>query len=186
MDSKNMEAQQAIEECFRLRGDAPSIMRFDRAMQGLIKTYLMTIADSDGDLVDDVYQDVREKCIKMFRRGKSAGREFRPAYFVAMARNLFIDEMRRPKRIVLIDELFAEMIPGPGGGSPSSEDDRIDLQLALLQLDPESRYVIEKRYFEGWSNEQIARFLPGKVKSSAIPMKLLRARRKLKKIMSGG
>jgi RNA polymerase sigma factor (sigma-70 family) len=182
----NMEAQQAIEECFRRRGDDSSIMRFERAMMGVIRTYMMTICRGDWDLVNDVCQEVRLKCIEMFRAGKPAGREYQPAYFVAMARNRFVDEMRRRKRIVSCDDLYAEMIPGSSGGAPGSEEDRIALHMALLDLGEADRYVIEKRFFEGWSDMKIASFLPRNPNPSTIPMKLLRARRKLKKIMSGG
>jgi RNA polymerase sigma factor (sigma-70 family) len=183
MANENQKAMDAIDACFTRKGDGASLKLFHDAFHGVIKTFLMTISNGDWDLVDDVYQEVFVKCVDMFRQGRSPGREYRPAYFVAMAKNRFIDELRKRKKIVSGDSLFAELIPGIDAKSAVSEEDKITLQMALLQLKPRDRYILEKHYFEGWSNEKLAAYLG--VKPASIPMMIKRAREKLRKIMSG-
>lgn len=182
MANENHDAIAAIEDCFCQKGDPASLERFHSAFVGLIKAMLTTISNGDRELVEDVYQETFAKCIVMFRKGKATGREYRPAYFVAMAKNCLIDTLRKKKRIVSYDSLLAASMPKYDDQSPDAEEDRIALQMGLLALPPRERYILEKHFFEGWSNERLAGFIT--VQPASIPMLIRRSLGKLKKIMT--
>jgi RNA polymerase sigma-70 factor, ECF subfamily len=182
MGNENQDAISVIEGCFRSHGDNASLEHFHAAFVGLIKAMLTTIANGDRDLVEDIYQETFAKCIEMFRKGKTTGREYRPAYFVAMAKNCLIDSLRKKKRMESYDSLLAESMPLYDDRSADAEEDRIALQMALLALPPRDRYILEKHFFEGWNNEHLAKFID--VKSTSVPMLIRRSLEKLKKIMA--
>ena len=183
MANENQRAIDAIEECFRRKGDPASLERFNNALEGHVKAILATISGGDRDLVHDAYGDVFIKYITLFRQGKKAGKAYRPEYFVAMAKNCLIDALRKKKKTVSIDSLFAETLPRYNPKTACDEENKIALQMALLKLPPRDRYILEKHYIEGMTDEELAINIG--VSPSSIPMLIKRAKEKLKKIVMG-
>jgi RNA polymerase sigma factor (sigma-70 family) len=178
----NQSAIEAIEQCFLHRGDNRSLDRFNREFEMMIKAWLATISGGDPELVQDSYQDAFAKYIRLFRSGKKPGKEYRPVYFVIIAKNCLIDARRKQKKSVSLDSIF----PGPefpnlAGVRPGSEGEKMAILLGIMKLAPRDRVIIEKHYIEEMDNDNLASLLG--VQPVSVPMLVKRSREKLKKIL---
>jgi RNA polymerase sigma factor (sigma-70 family) len=121
------------------------------------------------------------KYINFFR--KAENRDLAIGYFVVVAKNCLIDELRRRKGEVPIDEVAENELPFV---QASSEDDREArmtlLQYAMLQLDPRCQYVLESYYINQMSTEKLAERLS--VAPESVPMVTKRCRERLRQILA--
>lgn len=137
-------------------GDAAAFeMLFNRYRDGIRKLYLARTGGNGND-ADDLLQETFIKVYINLHR-------YRPDYtfgqwVYTIARNTFIDYVRRRQEDLPIDERFA----APASNSPTPEESFINLQQRrqiehyLERLSPRYRELIVMRFFDEYSYEEIA------------------------------
>lgn len=137
-------------------GDAAAFeMLFNRYRDGIRKLYLARTGGNGND-ADDLLQETFIKVYINLHR-------YRPDYtfgqwVYTIARNTFIDFVRKRQEELPIDERFAS----PPSPSPTPEESfinrqqRTQLEHYLEQLSPRYRQLIRMRFFDEYSYEEIA------------------------------
>jgi RNA polymerase sigma-70 factor (ECF subfamily) len=108
-------------------------------------------------------------------------------YLFTIARNLYLQGLRRKKRLVLLDAALERAIPDPGASPLQRTEERSDLAAALaaLQKLPEiDRAALLMRAMDELPYEEIARSLG--VSLSAAKVKVHRARLALAELRGDG
>ena len=102
-------------------------------------------------------------------------------YFYRAAVNQSLDIIRSRRRYELVAGV--EHLDVPSGSADSQFAERLHRQLeaALAELSPETVHILVLRYTHNYSDKQIAALLG--VSRTAIAVRLLRARARLKKLM---
>lgn len=135
----------------------------------------------DNSLADDLTQ---ETFLAVLRRPfEERSPQATGAYLRLVARNLFIDEMRRRKRrdaaaadIGAVEEVWREHYPDDSG------EERLDaLRRCMDTLDSQTRSAVESHYHGGKRLKEIAR--DDAASEGAVKMTLLRARKTLRACM---
>lgn len=114
--------------------------------------------------------------LRLLRRGPTAAvPENEESYLRRAAVNASVDliRARKAQRTVPLTEAAAE------AGRPSNEDLRDGLRRALAGLSAQSAEIFALRYFEDFTNREIARAL--RLSQVLVAVKLHRARRQLQK-----
>src|ERR1051325_5331623 len=106
------EFEALIRDCFRQPEDLETLTRFNAAFRPHLLAALAVIARRDPSLAEDAYQAAFIKFIAIFRDGPQPGINYVP-YFIAIAKNSLIDEVRRTRRHVSVDDFFEEIIKLP-------------------------------------------------------------------------
>jgi len=170
-----------IRDCFRHPKDETTLGRFFEALLPYLTAALLATYTGDREIVRDALQSAFLKYINFFR--KAENRDLAIGYFVVVAKNCLIDELRRRKGEVPIDEVAENELPFV---QASSEDDREArmtlLQYAMLQLDPRCQYVLESYYINQMSTEKLAERLS--VAPESVPMVTKRCRERLRQILA--
>ena len=134
--------------------DAAFAYLFDRYRDAIRRLFVQRLCGSDD--ADDLLQETFIKVYINLNR-------YRPDYtfgqwIYTIARNTFIDYVRRRQEEQPIDERFA----APASGAPTPEESVINLQRRsqieyyLSQLPPRYRRLVEMRFFDEYSYEEIA------------------------------
>jgi len=177
MSESNLEA--VIEECFQNPDDEETLSVFDRALRPHLLAVLVSTYRGDPSLAEDAYQEAFIKYIQIFRTG------FKPknyeAYFVAIAKHCLVDELRRLRHYIPLDEVFEADIAPTIHDEVRKAEARICYLQAMMQLDVRCRFVLERYLIEGMGADQIAKYL--EIKSSSVHMIIKRCRDRLKKIL---
>ncbi|HEX7830414.1 MAG TPA: RNA polymerase sigma factor [Thermoanaerobaculia bacterium] len=149
-------------------------------------SYLSRIT-GDRQQADDLLQ---EAYYRFYRAGRTHENEsHRRNSLFQIATNLARDVARRERRhgeVQLEDDEDSTM-PTPVSPTPHPDQQaavRTDLSRALKQLEPVQREMLWLAYAQGASHEEIGEILG--VRAISVRTLLLRARRKLAKILTGG
>jgi RNA polymerase sigma-70 factor, ECF subfamily len=131
-----------------------------RQLYDLYKDRVYTIAlhffHGDESLAEDVVQEVFLRLHTRIRQFH--GRSEFTTWLYRLVRNVCIDEHRRRKRWVSMDEEGGE--PSAGGGDCYSKVElSLAVQDALRDLKPEMRMAVLLRYFEDLSYDEMAEAL---------------------------
>lgn len=137
----------------------------------------------DGHLAGDA---VQEGFFRAWRRlGELRDPSRFPAWLTGIVRNAAIDCLRRNRRHAAAD--LPAAMPAPEDADPAEATARRDaqrrLEQALAELDETTRMAVALRYFDGMNSEQIGRML--EISPAAVDMRLMRARRQLRRKLSG-
>ena len=127
---------------------------FDRYREAILRLFVQRLGGTDG--ADDLLQETFIKVYINLHR-------YRPDYtfgqwVYTIARNTFIDFVRKRQEELPIDERFAS----PPSPTPTPEERFINLQQRtqlehyLEQLTPRYRELIRMRFFDEYSYEEIA------------------------------
>ena len=127
---------------------------FDRYREAILRLFVQRLGGTDG--ADDLLQETFIKVYINLHR-------YRPDYtfgqwVYTIARNTFIDFVRKRQEELPIDERFAS----PPSPSPTPEESfinrqqRTQLEHDLEQLSPRYRQLIRMRFFDEYSYEEIA------------------------------
>jgi RNA polymerase sigma-70 factor, ECF subfamily len=150
-------------------------------------SYLSRIT-GDRQQADDLLQ---EAYYRFYRAGRTHENEsHRRNSLFQIATNLARDLSRRERRhgeVQLDDENDDSARPAPVSPAPHPDQQaavRTDLSRALGQLEPVQREMLWLAYAQGASHDEIGEILG--VRSISVRTLLLRARRKLAKILEGG
>jgi RNA polymerase sigma-70 factor (ECF subfamily) len=149
-------------------------------------SYLSRIT-GDRQQADDLLQ---EAYYRFYRAGRTHENEaHRRNSLFQIATNLARDAARREKRhgeVQLVDDEDSPM-PMPVSEVPHPDREvtvRTDLSRAMTKLEPVQREMLWLAYAQGASHEEIGEILG--VRAISVRTLLLRARRKLAKILEGG
>jgi RNA polymerase sigma-70 factor, ECF subfamily len=149
-------------------------------------SYLSRIT-GDRQQADDLLQ---ETYYRFYRAGRTHENEsHRRNSLFQIATNLARDVARRERRhgeVQLEDDEDSTM-PTPVSAAPHPDQQaavRTDLSRALKQLEPVQREMLWLAYAQGASHEEIGEILG--VRAISVRTLLLRARRKLAKLLTGG
>ena len=170
-----------IRDCFRHPKDEATLGRFFEALLPYLTAALLATYTGDREIVRDALQSAFLKYINIFRKVET--RDLALGYFVVVAKNCLIDELRRRKGEVPIDEVAENELPFV---QASSEDDREArmalLQYAMLQLDPRCQYVLESYYINEMNTAKLAERLS--IAPESVPMVTKRCRERLRQILA--
>jgi RNA polymerase sigma-70 factor (ECF subfamily) len=170
-----------IRDCFRHPQDEATLGRFFEALLPYLTAALLATYTGDREIVRDALQSAFLKYINIFR--KAENRDLSIGYFVVVAKNCLIDELRRRKREIPIDEVAETELPSV---QASSEDDRelrmTLLQYAMMQLDPRCRFVLESYYIDQIEAAKLAERLS--VAPDSVHMVIKRCRDRLRQILA--
>lgn len=147
--------------------------------------YLSRIT-GDRDLADDLLQEAYFRFIRAKAHYESESHRRNSLFHIAT--NLVRDAARKGKRyeqVPLVDDARSEREPVSEIPHPEREAAaRTDLTRAMQQLEPVQREMLWLAYAQGSSHEEIASILG--VRAISVRTLLLRARRKLAGILTGG
>lgn len=110
----------------------------------------------DGDMAEDCVSETFLRFIHQIKKDSNPKENTR-AYLYRIAHNWITDQFRK-KNFEIIE--FSESHMSPSLGNLESQiEDRLEmnqLRSAIMQLNPDQRFVITLRYIEGWDLDQIA------------------------------
>jgi RNA polymerase sigma factor (sigma-70 family) len=172
-----------IQDCFRNPRDVSTLTRFDEFFRPFLMVILVSIAPVGSRLAEDAYQAAFVKFIEIFQAGR------RPhtntayvSYFVTIAKNCLLDELRRTRRTVPFDDLIDENFPGIVFDDTDRRDARITVLKAIGSLpNQRCRYLLEQHYLRGANVQQVAKYL--KIKDNSFYVVLQRCREELKNLI---
>ena len=159
-------------------GDETAFRDFYESYCDRLFRYLLVLTRGNEDLARDLLQATMTKIVR-------SGREFRDEarlwnWLAVVARNSFIDALRRTRRapqlVPLMADDAAEMPMAPSDESDAPMFDALDRCLAGLSED--ERALIEAFYFKGGSHQSLAR--QENTTPKAVEGKLARVRQKLR------
>lgn len=169
------EIRVAIEQCFDNPDSPDALTGLHKALHAPLMAILLSIRP---EFADDAYQSAFVRFILLFRSGRRPDVDYE-AYFVAIAKNSLIDEIRRQQRFVPFDRVFDEELPDSGDEMAQAEL-RVVLLQALTQLDTRCRFLIESFYIRGSSSGELAEHIG--VAADSIYVLIQRCRDRLRKI----
>lgn len=110
----------------------------------------------DKELAEDCVSETFSRFLRVIRDGRGPTENLR-AYLYRIAHNWVTDHYRaKPNRYLPLD---LEMVGNPEENPAyqySLEQQQNRVRIALMQLPPDQRRVIELRFLEQWSHEQVA------------------------------
>ncbi len=170
-----------IRDCFRHPKDEAALGRFFEALLPYLTAALLATYTGDREIVRDALQSAFLKYINIFRKAES--RDLAIGYFVVVAKNCLIDELRRRKGEIPIDEVAETELPSVQASSEDNREARMTLlQYAMLQLDPRCQYVLESYYINEMKTVDLAERLS--IAPESVPMITKRCRERLRQILA--
>jgi RNA polymerase sigma factor (sigma-70 family) len=170
-----------IDDCLAHPEDDATLTRFFRAILPYLRATLLATYPQNPDIVDDALQSAAIKYIQIFQVGRKA--RLTEGYFIVIAKNCLVDELRRRKGHVPIDEVMeTEIAWRPTEGVDPKEARMLLLQHALLKLESRCQFILESYYIQEMDSSELARYL--KVSPESVHMAIKRCRDKLRLILS--
>lgn len=167
----------AIQDCFDHPHSEEAFVRFDGIFRPLALAILLSVYSNEPSLAEDAYQTAFVKFLEIFRAGDKGGKNWE-AYFIAIAKNCLVDELRKRSRTVSIGELLKET------AQDVDEATRTELSIALFQammkLPRRCQFILEAYYIRSLKTEEISKRLS--IQPDSFHMTLRRCRESLKKI----
>lgn len=143
---------------------------------------------SDADIQNDIVQESLLHLIRNISTLLGLDPPALSTYIVTTVKNVAIDYLKKEKQIqehtVELDDESVEYLESPDPALDElmgKMEDRERLVSALDRLPEDERLLLERKYFLGHSDKDLARFL--KCKPGSIRMKLTRARRHMLSIL---
>ena len=165
-----------------LEGDSAAFEHlFKRYREGIFQLYMQRTGGNRED-ADDLLQ---ETFIKVFLNLHRYNDTYTfGQWFYTIARNTFVDYVRKRRENLSIDEMQSGRAPiAPASGSPTPEENFINIQQRaqldhyLDRMTPRYRQLIELRFFLEFSYEEIAQKL--NVPLGTVKTQIHRAREQL-------
>ena len=179
--SSNEELQDLIELCYEYPNSSHHLVNFDQAFQLHIIAILVSMV-RDRSLAEDAYRSALVKFIRLFREGqRPVSKRAYVSYFVSIAKNCLVDELRQRQRTVPLDDLLAESNV-PELQVTVDMDARIAVIKAMSLLERRCRYLLEGYYLVGFPIRDLA--LKLKIQENSAYVVLQRCRDELKKLLS--
>jgi RNA polymerase sigma factor (sigma-70 family) len=131
--------------------------RFFEALTPYLRAALAVRSISDPTLVDDALQATFLKSLKLFAQTPSP--PVGVGYFVVMAKHCLIDELRRRRGHLRIDEIAESDLPQTPGKGPEPDDRLLLIQYGLARMEPRCRFVLERYYIDEVDSRALAKQL---------------------------
>jgi len=171
-----------IEDCFRHPEDQSRLTRFFQGILPYLRAALAATYSHDPSILQDALQSAFIKYIEIFRKGHKSGK-LQLGYFIVVAKNCLIDELRRRKGQVPIDELTDRELPILQREDMNEREDRmLLLQYAMTRLDARCQAILESYYIDETDAATLASWL-GLARDS-VHMAIKRCRDRLRSILS--
>lgn len=113
----------------------------------------------ERDLAEDCVSETFSRFLSAVRNGRGPSENVK-AYLYRIAHNWITDYYRNRHREAL--ELNEDILISPGNSLTQdfiNKQEKIRLREALLRLHPDHRLVLELRFIEEWSHEEVAKAL---------------------------
>lgn len=166
----------AIETCFKAPYDEANLRIFDELFRPRVMAILVALYRKDTAFAEDAYQSSLIKYIEVFRAGKKPEILYE-SYFVAIAKNSLLDELRKTAKHVSLEEIL-ELPASPDRSRLDETETGIAFFEALSRLDRRCQFLIESFYINGMSQEELAKRL--KIQVQSVPVALSRCKEALK------
>ena len=171
-----------IRNCFSHPGDEATLGHFFGALLPYLSAALLATYSRDRETVQDALQSAFIKYMSIFKKGQE-GRELSIGYFVVIARNCLIDELRRRKGQVPIDEIAESDLPSVPASDMDEGDTRmVLLQYAMMRLDPRCQFILESYYIDEMDVVKLADWLG--IASDSVHMAIKRCRDRLRSMLT--
>ena len=166
----------AIDLCFRDPQNEAHLRTFDALFRPRVMAILVSVYRKDPAFAEDAYQSALIKYISIFREGKKGGILY-DAYFVAIAKNSLLDELRKSAKHVSLDDILGmPVMPRPSGLYEAEVG--VAFFEALSKLERRCQFLIEGAFINGMSHQELAKRL--KVQVQSVPVLLSRCREVLR------
>jgi RNA polymerase sigma factor (sigma-70 family) len=166
-----------IHDCFEHPQSKATLARFFEAIIPYLRAALTSYHYGDPTLVEDAIQSAFVKFMKMFR--ESPRRPLRIGYFVVIARNCLIDELRGRKGHLSIDDLAESELAAAKVPALRDPDHRLTLiQHAMARLDSRCQFILESYYVNEMDSKDLAEML--NVSPDSVHMAIKRCRDRLR------
>ena len=170
-----------IRACFENPQNNATLMRFFQAILPYIRAALAAIYPRDLSVIEDALQNAFLKYLDIFRRAKKP-RALSVGYFVVVAKNCLVDELRRRKGQIPIDDLAESELPNLPKADPSQREARmLLLQHGITRLDPRCQRILQTYYIEEVKAETLAAMLD--IAPDSVHMAIKRCRDRLRSIL---
>ncbi len=168
-----------IRDCFNRPNDDAVLTTFFNASLPYIRASLLALYSREVGIVEDALQTACLKFLTIFRN--KAHSNFSLGYFIVIARNCLIDELRRRKGHLPIDDVAEAELPSTSH-TAGADLKMLLMQNALLQMDVRCQFVLQSYYINETDPKVLASWL--EISPESIHMTIKRCRDRLKKILS--
>ena len=182
MSPLDPELDDLLAACFTGPADVDTLTRFYDAFRPLVMAILISLTARGTRLNEDAYQTAFIKFMVIFREGRDHRIDYVP-YFVAIAKHCLIDELRRRRGQVPLDELLEEDFAGIGPDEDRRREARLILLQAIPKLSHRCQVVLERYYVTGTGIAELANLL--KIEEKSVYVVLQRCRENLKNLIAG-
>ena len=141
---------------------------------------LSRLSPADPSIAEDALQAAFVKFIDIFN-GSGERRILSPGYYVTIAKHCLIDEIRRRKKYVELDELLLEheAIPEAKGAVKENHEDLV--LITMERMGQKCRFVLERYYLADIKGPQLAKELG--ISPQSVPMIVKRCRDELRSLL---
>jgi RNA polymerase sigma factor (sigma-70 family) len=167
----------AIENCFH-NPDEQNLRDLDEVLRPRIYAILVSLYRRSTDYVQDAYQSAFIKYLQLFQKGKNPQIDYE-AYFVAVAKNCLLDELRKQRKSVPLDELEDELVAHYGMAEQIEAGVMLFQGLSLLER--RCQFLLEAHYVNSMSNSEIAKRLS--IDPQSVPVLVSRCKERLLDVM---
>lgn len=161
------------------RGSAQALATLLQANYAVVYRYLVKLT-MNPHAAEDAAQDAMERAIRNFRSFDPAKAKF-STWLITIARNRWLDEVRKNKRVLPLIDSAKEAEQAPDAFTEIIESD--DLLKALSRLDTKARTPVTMSYVLGYSYEEIAGHLH--IPLGTVKSRISNAVKQLRKEMGG-
>jgi RNA polymerase sigma factor (sigma-70 family) len=166
-----------IQDCFEHPRSHAILGRFFEAILPYLRAALSARSIGDRSLIEDALQSAFVKYMDIFQKGPI--RRVNLGYFVVVAKNGLIDELRRRKGHLAIDDVAESELPSVSASTTDENSDRILLiQHAMAQLDSRCQFILESYYIDEVDAIRLAGWL--KIAPDSVHVAIKRCRDRLK------
>jgi RNA polymerase sigma-70 factor, ECF subfamily len=161
------------------RGSAQALATLLQANYAVVYRYLVKLT-MDTHAAEDAAQDAMERAIRSFGAFDPQRSKF-STWLITIARNRWLDEIRKKKRIQPLADTDLDTISAPDAFAELIEND--DLLKALGSLSPNARTPVTMSYVLGYSYEEIAGHM--KIPLGTVKSRISNAMKQLRKELAG-
>ena len=170
-----------ISSCFEHPDSVSDLTAFDAAFRPYVMAILNSMYRGDPGLIEDSYQSAFIKFIQIFRAGSKANTNY-IRYFIAVAKNCLIDEVRRMRRYVPIDEIFGADLSGMAVSEPGDSDAHLMILQGMELLPRRCQYILESYYIAEMPPAELAKSLG--IGENSVYMAIKRCREELAGVLN--
>ena len=166
------EISAAIERCFGDQSEE-NLRDLDGVLRRRIYAILASVRRSP-EFVEDAYQSAFIKYLGILRDGKKTGINYE-AYFVVVAKNCLLDELRKEGKRIPLDDIEEELLAGEHGAAEVEAG--IIILEAMSKLDRRCQFLLESHYINSLSDQEIAKRLS--IEPKSVPVLVSRCKTSL-------